>query len=134
MTIGENLRCARKKAGLTQKELGQKLGLSYQSIAQWENNLRKPKPETLQKIAQALDMSIWELTANSMPQEFLYGYLSGIEDERSVRAAFNYSFSDMEQKLIDLFVELNSEGQQKAVERIEELTEIPKYKKQPPQD
>ena len=29
---------------------------------------------------------------------------------------------------------LNDDGQQKAVERVEELTEIPKYQRQPPQD
>lgn len=36
--------------------------------------------------------------------------------------------------LIDAFSQLNDEGQTKAVERVEELTEIPKYKKDPPQD
>lgn len=32
-------------------------------------------------------------------------------------------------KLVDHFNQLNDEGQDKAIERIEELTEIPKYKK-----
>lgn len=36
--------------------------------------------------------------------------------------------------LIDIYSQLNPEGQSKAVERVEELTEIPKYKKEPPQD
>ena len=72
MTVGENIKNARKKAGLTQKELGQKIGLSYQSIAQWENNLRKPKPETLQKLANALGITIWELSAGSSGIDFLY--------------------------------------------------------------
>ena len=37
------------------------------------------------------------------------------------------------QRLLAVFDQLNDEGQQKAVERVEELTEIPKYKKEPPQ-
>ncbi|MBE6976000.1 MAG: helix-turn-helix transcriptional regulator [Ruminococcaceae bacterium] len=36
--------------------------------------------------------------------------------------------------LIDTFSQLNEEGQQKAVERVEELTEIPKYKNESSQN
>ena len=52
--IGKSIKAARKAAGLTQKELAQKLGISFQSVAQWENDLRRPKFETIQKIADAL--------------------------------------------------------------------------------
>lgn len=37
-------------------------------------------------------------------------------------------------KLIDNYVLLNEVGKHIAVERVEELTEIPKYQKEPPQD
>ena len=57
MTIGEKIKIIRKKNRLTQKELGDKLGVSYQMIAQYENGKRNPKIETVQKIADALDMS-----------------------------------------------------------------------------
>ena len=58
MTTGQRIKAARKNAKMTQKELGQKLGISFQSIAQWENNLRNPKIETLQRIADALGVSV----------------------------------------------------------------------------
>ena len=58
MTTGQRIKEARKNAGMTQKELGEKLGVSFQGIAQWENDLRKPKLESLQKIATALDVPI----------------------------------------------------------------------------
>lgn len=61
MATGERIKAARHKANLTQKELGEKLGISYQSVAQWENNLRNPKFETLQRIAQVLDTSVSDL-------------------------------------------------------------------------
>ena len=61
MTTGQLIREARKKAGLTQKELAQKLGISYVGVSQWENNLRNPKHETLQRIAKALDVHILSL-------------------------------------------------------------------------
>lgn len=61
MTIGECIRTARQTAGLTQKELGQRLGISYQTVAQWENGLRNPKFSTLQKISTALDVNVLTL-------------------------------------------------------------------------
>ena len=39
----------------------------------------------------------------------------------------------MVQKIEGFMEKLNRIGQQKAVERVEELTEIPKYQRQPPQ-
>ena len=129
MTMGESIQQARKKAKLSQKELGARIGVSASMIGQWENNLRKPKPETLRKIARALDIQMWEITGNRFSMDYNYGYLVGMEDERFIRRAFNYSYTNIEQNLIDLFAALNDEGQIKAVERLAELTEVPKYKK-----
>lgn len=59
MTVGENIRHARTGKGLTQKELGAKLGgISQQQIGQWETGKARPKLETLQKIADALDIDV----------------------------------------------------------------------------
>lgn len=58
MTTGECIKAARKNAGLTQKELGDRLGIAYQALSQWENGLRNPKYETLQRIAVALQIDI----------------------------------------------------------------------------
>lgn len=62
MTIGQRIKAARKKAGMTQKELAEKLGIPYQSIGQWENDQRNPKLETLQRISNALGIHILDLT------------------------------------------------------------------------
>lgn len=52
--VGSSIREARKRARLTQKELGDRIGLSQQSIAIWENGYRRPKLTTMCKIADAL--------------------------------------------------------------------------------
>ena len=57
MTTGERIRQARKSAGMTQAELAHKLGISAAGIAQWENDLRNPKIETLRKLADALGVT-----------------------------------------------------------------------------
>ncbi len=59
MTVGEKIRTIRKEKGLTQKELGDRLGkISQQQIGQWETGKANPKKETLQKIAKALEVDI----------------------------------------------------------------------------
>ena len=50
MTTGQLIKAARKKAGMTQTELAQKLNIPFQSISQWERDIRKPKMDNLQKI------------------------------------------------------------------------------------
>lgn len=72
MTIGTRIQMVRKAAGLSQKELGSKLGVSGSMIGQYENNLRKPKRETLEKIAAALNTS-WEDLAGEKALEYTYG-------------------------------------------------------------
>lgn len=64
MNISQNIRVYRKKAGLSQKELGEKLGVSQQHIAQYENGKRTPKLETIIKIASALDCEISDIDEN----------------------------------------------------------------------
>lgn len=55
MTLGEELREIRKKRGLSQRELADKVGLKYyQRIGQYETNKRKPRYDSLKKIAETL--------------------------------------------------------------------------------
>lgn len=64
MTTGQRIKEARKKAELTQKGLAEKLGIAYQTLAQWENDLRNPKYDTLKRIAAALNIPIHELISD----------------------------------------------------------------------
>ncbi len=57
VTTGELIKKARKDCGLTQRELGDRLGVSASMVGQYETDRRKPKHETIQKIADALHIS-----------------------------------------------------------------------------
>lgn len=61
MSVGENIKRIRKERHLSQRELGEKLGISQQMVGQYENNPTPPKLETLQKIATALDVPVYIL-------------------------------------------------------------------------
>lgn len=98
MTTGQRIKLARKGAGLTQKELGQKLGITYQTVAQWENNLRNPKHETLMRIAEALDITIdylWGFTDSPDTRIATQGDIDKFDGE-PVYTAKNLSQSEME--------------------------------------
>lgn len=66
MTTGERIQEARKKAKLSQKELGERLGVSASMIGQYENNLRNPKLETMFKISTALNVPFDSLLSDSI--------------------------------------------------------------------
>lgn len=61
MTVGEAIKAARVNAGMTQAMLAQKLHVTPQNISQYERNIKKPKYETLQKIADALGTPVFLL-------------------------------------------------------------------------
>lgn len=56
--IGDKLKTMRIQAGLTQKELGDILHISYQAVSKWERNLGLPDPSLFPDIAKALNTSV----------------------------------------------------------------------------
>ena len=156
MTIGERIKAARKKAGLTQKQLGEKMGISYQAVAQWENDLRNPKIETLRAIANALGVPVSDLTgtvneiASRMDQQALqpnqllkqppqtdfqerrrWAELLLTIDQMSEEAD-RWDAVNQEQAQAEIsaaLAQLNPTGQREAARRGKELTFIPEYRK-----
>lgn len=61
MNIGTNIKKFRKKKGMTQSELGEKLNVSQQMIGQYENGKNSPQMSTLKKIANALEVKVADL-------------------------------------------------------------------------
>ena len=55
--VGSRIRLIRKAKGLTQAELGEKVGLTADRVQKYENGIRKPKPELIQEFATALGVN-----------------------------------------------------------------------------
>lgn len=154
-TIGARIREARKIKGLTQKELGEKAGIAEPTIRRYELGKLNPKMETIQKIAAALGVSWLDL----MPREALNA--NTIEDfakdngelaqelvqqlpketERLMQQLHDAAFprhgeiTDPDiQKLSDIMQTMNDTGRRVAVERVQELAQIPAYQQQPDPD
>lgn len=57
MNLGQNLRAARRAAGITQKELAERLEVYQKDISRWENNELTPNALTFARICRALGAS-----------------------------------------------------------------------------
>lgn len=71
MTLGEKIRTLRKKAGLSQEALAEKLGVSRQAVSKWENDNGMPETEKLINMAKlfgvSLDTLIGEASTDDAP-------------------------------------------------------------------
>lgn len=54
--FGERIRKARKAAGLTQRQLAEKINVANTSISNWEKDLSRPDPDTIQNLCWALNV------------------------------------------------------------------------------
>ena len=84
MTVGENIRRIRKKKGLTQKQLGERLNMTQSAIGQFENDKTSPKIETIDKIASALGVSPYEM----LGEEYAYMKYPGLKEMDIENKAF----------------------------------------------
>lgn len=70
---GQTIKFCRKTAGLKQKELGMLLGFPEQSaeirVAQYESNVRFPRDEMTQRIAQILNVSKYAISKPTLENE-----------------------------------------------------------------
>ena len=70
MEIGQIIKEARKAKGLTQEELGKRVGVQKSAIAKYENGkVVNIKRSTLQKLADALDLRGSDLIIETNPKE-----------------------------------------------------------------
>jgi transcriptional regulator with XRE-family HTH domain len=60
-SFGERLHELREAAGLTQQQLADKLGLSQRAYSHWERRPVALRPDQLQSLASALNLSVEEL-------------------------------------------------------------------------
>lgn len=60
---------ARKKSGLSQAEVAEKIGVSSAAVCQWETGKTMPDPRKLPKIAETLNCTVDELLSTDAPTE-----------------------------------------------------------------
>lgn len=82
MTFPDKVKRKRELLGLTQQELADLVGVSKRAVAGWETEGAEPRPATLRKLAETLQVSIDYLRIDSIDNP-----LYGIEKKRYVDEA-----------------------------------------------
>lgn len=87
MTIGERIRAARKKAGLTQRELAEKSEISLMSIRRYETGERTPSAKVQRRIEAAAAAELDEDAAQSryyMVSALIFHYTSKYRESKEI--------------------------------------------------
>lgn len=96
MSIGEKIAYYRKRAELSQEELGQQLFVTRQTVSQWENDQTIPTVENLMRLCE-----IFKLSMNDFFEQNVCAEKSDpVEAEE--RYSFEYSESEIDKALITL--------------------------------
>ena len=69
MYFAKNLRFLRRRAELSQSELGDQLATDYNTISRYENGKSTPKLDALTKLAQVFQVSIEALRSQDLTQQ-----------------------------------------------------------------
>lgn len=93
-----------------QMDLINDLGFSSSTVSSWCNGLRVPRMDKMKILANYFNV----------PLNFFF-------DEDLTKESNSY-ITDNETKLISSYRKLNKQGKEKAIERVEELTEINRFK------
>ena len=121
---GDMIRKYRTEKGLTQKKLGELCGIADSNIRKYESGNQNPKIETLQKIADALDIPVNRLLAGKI--------ISRDElKEKLSEYGLTHLVPDTEEErtVLENCKKLYEAGKKEAAKRVEELTHLEKYTK-----
>ena len=121
---GDMIRKYRTEKGLTQKKLGELCGIADSNIRKYESGNQNPKIETLQKIADALDIPVNRLLA---------GKIISRDELKEKLSEYGLTHlvphTEEERTVLENCKKLNETGKKEAAKRVEELTHLEKYTK-----
>ena len=135
MKFKDYLKEERKNAHLSQAKLAKMVGITQQTLAQYEKGVNLPKHNTLMKILEALNAGkpIFEIPELEdyyrieVPPQVMYA--KDFQDAKDVSSRRS-TIDDDEFALISAYRKLNKTGKSEAVKRVKELTEINNYTKE----
>lgn len=133
MTTAEKIRAARKKAGFTQKQLGDLCGIAEPTIRKYELGKLNPKRGTLEKIAKPLGVYYLDLYGDDESKDIAAYVKAGIKLGLSAQMAEQrldflepfrergYEFTESEHQIVSIFNRLNGVNQEKAITNIAKI-------------
>ncbi|MBR3428820.1 MAG: helix-turn-helix domain-containing protein [Clostridia bacterium] len=126
MTMGERIKYLRESIGMTQDELGEKIGVQKSAIVKYEKGkVENIKRSAIKTMAEIFNVSPCYLMGFDEDED----EIKTISKQVALLQAVQDQWGKDSVKMLELFTGLNSDGQKKALNQLEDLSEIPKYRK-----
>lgn len=125
MTMGQYIKHLRENAGLSQEELGKSLNppVNRAAVQKWETDkVENIKRTHIQQLARKFGVSPCEL----MCFDDRFDSAKAAEETKTLELV-QKNFGKEAVKVLQMFCKVNQSGQQKVLEDISDMTELPKY-------
>ena len=93
MSLGNNLFEARKKAGLSQEKVAEKLGVSRQTISKWETNETIPDIYQSKKLSKLYNLSLDELIEFNVDVKEIEEVIKNTNEEKEAKIDWTNAWS-----------------------------------------
>ena len=93
MSLGSSFYHARKKSGLSQENVAEKLGVSRQTISNWETNETLPDIRQSKRLAMLYHMTLDELIEYDFDEQQAQQMIESVSDEAQSRIDWNKVWS-----------------------------------------
>lgn len=137
MNFGDKIKEIRKKKGISQRQLGEKMGIKQQTVAQYEKAVEQPKLATVRKLAEALNVTLSELvvdwttfTDEELKKDWSSAKLEHISDGENTFVKAEDFHNYLSEKVIAQNLKLlNRDGKLRLASYSEDLIKIPEYRR-----
>ncbi len=93
MSLGNSLFDARKKKGLSQEEVAEKLGVSRQTISKWETEETVPDIYQAKKLAKIYGLSLDELIDTDLDQKEIEEVIKNTDEKKEAKINWTNAWS-----------------------------------------
>lgn len=127
----EHIKDLRVKKGFTQQQVADYLGVTKATISKYETGQRRIKGEYMKKLATLFEVDPFYILTGVSADDWKTLQEKEVENAHQEERSYweTVLLTDAVLELMPILELLNEDGRQKAVERVAELTEIPRYQR-----
>ena len=126
-SMGDRIKFLREQCGMTQEELGEKIGVQKSAIRKYEKgSVENIKRSSIKIMADLFGVSPCYLMGWDEDE----GKIKELSEEVKFIEKIQTQYGKEAIQMLSAFVQLNDVGKQKALENIQDLLEVPKYRKE----
>lgn len=125
---GDALRKLRIQHGYTQQEVADVIGVTKSTISKYEKGQRNLSGDHIEKLSELFGADRIYIFTGKTKEEWRELIEMGPSPEEANRRYWEDAMlTEEDAEMLSLFNELNYDGKQAALERVEEMTQLPQY-------